>query len=39
MSQTLPEALADMDLITKFRLSVSAVKPAEWDHILKLAGP
>lgn len=32
-------ALADMDLITKFRLSVSAVKPAEWDHILKLAGP
>lgn len=31
-------ALADMDLITKFRLSVSAVKPAEWDHILKLAG-
>ena len=31
-------ALADMDLITKFRLSVSAVRPAEWDHILKLAG-
>jgi len=31
-------ALADMDLITKFRLSVSAVKPAEWEHILKLAG-
>ena len=31
-------ALADMDLITKFRLSVSAVKPAEWDHILNLAG-
>ena len=31
-------ALADMDLITKFRLSASAVRPAEWDHILKLAG-
>ena len=31
-------ALADMDLITKFRLSVSAVKPTEWEHILKLAG-
>jgi len=30
-------ALADMDLLTKFRLSVSAVKPAEWDHILQLA--
>ncbi|MCZ8323713.1 MAG: EVE domain-containing protein [Sphingomonadaceae bacterium] len=31
-------ALADMDLLTKFRLSVSAVKPAEWDHIVRLAG-
>ena len=30
-------ALADMDLLTKFRLSVSAVKPAEWDHIVRLA--
>ncbi len=30
-------ALADMDLLTKFRLSVSTVKPDEWDHILKLA--
>ncbi len=30
-------ALADMDLLTKFRLSVSAVKPEEWRHILKLA--
>lgn len=30
-------ALADMDLLTKFRLSVSGVKPAEWEHILKLA--
>ena len=30
-------ALADMDLLTKFRLSVSAVKPSEWDYILKLA--
>jgi predicted RNA-binding protein with PUA-like domain len=30
-------ALADMDLLTKFRLSVSGVKPAEWQHILKLA--
>ena len=29
-------ALADMDLLTKFRLSVSPVKPAEWAHILKL---
>jgi predicted RNA-binding protein with PUA-like domain len=31
-------ALADMDLLTKFRLSVSAVKPEEWRHILKKAG-
>jgi predicted RNA-binding protein with PUA-like domain len=30
-------ALADMDLLTKFRLSVSGVKPDEWRHILKLA--
>jgi len=30
-------ALADMDLLTKFRLSVSGVKPSEWDYILKLA--
>jgi predicted RNA-binding protein with PUA-like domain len=30
-------ALVDMDLLTKFRLSVSAVKPSEWDHILRLA--
>jgi predicted RNA-binding protein with PUA-like domain len=30
-------ALAEMDLVTKFRLSVSAVRPAEWDHILDLA--
>ena len=30
-------ALAEMDLLTKFRLSVSPVKPAEWAHILKLS--
>lgn len=30
-------ALADMDLLTKFRLSVSAVKPDEWDHIVSLS--
>lgn len=30
-------ALADMDLLTKFRLSVSAVKPTEWNHILRLS--
>ena len=30
-------ALADMDLLTKFRLSVSGVKPAEWVHILELS--
>ena len=29
--------LAAMDLLTKFRLSVSPVKPGEWAHILKLA--
>ena len=29
--------LADMDLLTKFRLSVSPVKPSEWKHILKLS--
>lgn len=31
------QALSDMDLLTKFRLSVSSVKPAEWDHVLKLS--
>ncbi len=30
-------ALAQMDLLTKFRLSVSAVKPGEWDHIIALS--
>lgn len=30
-------ALADMDLLTKFRLSVSAVKPNEWEHIVNLS--
>jgi predicted RNA-binding protein with PUA-like domain len=30
-------ALADMDLLTKFRLSVSSVKSAEWDYVLKLS--
>lgn len=30
-------ALKDMDLLTKFRLSVSAVKPDEWDKILEMA--
>ena len=30
-------ALADMDLLTKFRLSVSPVKPDEWAHIVNLA--
>ena len=30
-------ALADMDLLTKFRLSVSPVKPSEWAHILALS--
>ena len=30
-------ALAGMDLVTKFRLSVSAVTPAEWRHILALS--
>ena len=29
--------LAEMDLLTKFRLSVSPVKPAEWARILKLS--
>ncbi len=29
--------LADMDLLTKFRLSISPVKPEEWKHILTLA--
>ena len=30
-------ALAGMELVTKFRLSVSAVTPAEWRHILALS--
>jgi len=30
-------ALADMELLTKFRLSVSRVSAAEWDHIVGLA--
>ncbi|MFC0589048.1 EVE domain-containing protein [Novosphingobium aquiterrae] len=30
-------ALADMELLTKFRLSVSGVKPEEWAHIVELA--
>ena len=30
-------ALAQMDLLTKFRLSVSPVKPAEWAHIVALS--
>ena len=30
-------ALADMDLLTKFRLSISPVKPAEWEHIVGLS--
>lgn len=30
-------ALAEMDLLTKFRLSVSNVKPQEWDHILDMS--
>ncbi|MEQ1494404.1 MAG: EVE domain-containing protein [Novosphingobium sp.] len=29
--------LADMDLLTKFRLSISPVKPEEWKHILTLS--
>ncbi len=29
--------LADMDLLTKFRLSVSPVKPDEWAYIVNLA--
>ena len=29
--------LADMDVLTKFRLSVSSVKTTEWDHIVKLS--
>jgi predicted RNA-binding protein with PUA-like domain len=31
-------ALQDMDLIRLGRLSVGRVRPAEWAHILKLAG-
>ena len=30
-------ALAEMELLTKFRLSVSGVMAAEWAHILELA--
>ncbi|WP_309623882.1 EVE domain-containing protein [Novosphingobium sp.] len=30
-------ALADMDLLTKFRLSISPVKPDEWAHIVELS--
>lgn len=30
-------ALAEMELLTKFRLSVSKVTEAEWKHVLKLA--
>ncbi|MCW1403479.1 EVE domain-containing protein [Novosphingobium sp. MW5] len=30
-------ALAEMELLTKFRLSVSEVRESEWQHILKLA--
>ena len=30
-------ALAGMDLLTKFRLSVSPVRPAEWAHIVGLS--
>jgi predicted RNA-binding protein with PUA-like domain len=30
-------ALAEMELLTKFRLSVSRVSPDEWDYIVKLA--
>ena len=30
-------ALAQMDLLTKFRLSVSPVKPAEWAHLVALS--
>ena len=29
--------LAEMDLLTKFRLSVSPVEPTEWAHIVKLS--
>jgi len=30
-------ALAEMELLTRFRLSVSEVRESEWQHILKLA--
>ncbi len=30
-------ALAEMELLTKFRLSVSKVAAAEWDYIVRLA--
>ena len=31
-------ALAEMELLTSFRLSISGVRAAEWEHILGLAG-
>ena len=31
-------ALAEMELVKLMRLSVSEVRPAEWNHILKMAG-
>ncbi len=30
-------ALMEMELLTKFRLSVSGVTPTEWDHIIALS--
>jgi predicted RNA-binding protein with PUA-like domain len=30
-------ALAEMELLTKFRLSVSKVTPEEWAHVLEMA--
>jgi predicted RNA-binding protein with PUA-like domain len=34
---TVDPALAGMELVTKFRLSVSAVTPKEWQHIVALS--
>ncbi|MXO89855.1 EVE domain-containing protein [Pontixanthobacter aquaemixtae] len=31
-------ALSETELVKLMRLSVSEVRPAEWDHILKMAG-
>ncbi len=31
-------ALVEMELLTKFRLSVSGVKAEEWAHVLEMAG-